>query len=59
MGLRTIHTAQATDAVLNFVCLFVCPIITQKPLDGFTSNFNLGNSEDPRECSKLGFKILS
>ena len=27
-----------------FVCLFVCPIITQELLDRFISNFDLGKS---------------
>ena len=33
--------------------MFVCPIITQEPLDRFGPNFWLGNSEDLRECSSL------
>jgi len=32
--------------VVISVCLFVCPIITQEPLNRFASNFDWGNSVD-------------
>ena len=37
--------------VVISVCLFVCLIITRKPLDLFASKFWLRNSGDPPECS--------
>ena len=44
--------------VIISVCLFVCLIITQKPLDRFASHW-LVNSGEPRECAQLGLEILS
>ena len=40
--------------VVISVCLFVCPIITQKPLDRFALNFDRGTRETH---GKLGFEI--
>ena len=33
--------------------LFVCPIITQEPLDRFASNFDLGTQETHRNVLSL------
>ena len=37
-----IYIYKAVISVFLFACLFVCPIITQKPLDRFASNFDWG-----------------
>ena len=39
--------------------MFVCTIITHEPPWPVCLKFWMGNSGEPRECSKLGFKILS
>ncbi len=40
-----------------FVCLFVCPLIAQKPHHRFASSFNWGSRQNPN-VSQLGLKHL-
>ena len=48
---QTDKTNLYIDKVVISVCLFVCPIITHKPLDRVASNLNSRESE---ECTNFG-----
>ena len=41
------------------VCLFVCPIITHKPLDRFDQNFVWGTRKNDGNVQKLNFPARS